>query len=267
MIPVELRLRGLHRFREEQVLDFARVLGHGVFGIFGPTGSGKSTVLDAVTLALYGSVERARGGLQGILNQGEDRLEVDFTFDLVGTAGPRRYRVQRSYARAGGDALRTAKCRLSATTADGGVEVQADKERDLTHRIVDLLGLTVEDFTRAVVLPQGRFAEFLRLGGVERRRMLQRLFDLERYGDVLIGRVKERLEAAQRGMEGVVREQIGLGEASAEALRAAEAADAAAKAAATAAAGRLRSTRTEHEDWAQVWGWQAELAAVAAEAA
>lgn len=264
MIPLRLRLRGLHSFREEQVLDFEELLGHGVFGIFGPTGSGKSTVLDAVTLALYGRVERAHRGTQGICNQDEERLEVDFTFGLAGPDGVHRYRAERSYARARGDpdALRTAKCRLAALRSDGTWEILAEKEGEFTRAVEEVLGLTAEDFTRAVVLPQGRFADFLRLNGVDRRRMLQRLFDLERYGDALSARVKARLESADAAFDRTVSELTGLGDASALALEQATASLAAAEAGAAAAAVGLQQARARHAEAERVWTWQAEFATV-----
>ncbi|MDC4920032.1 AAA family ATPase, partial [Acinetobacter baumannii] len=68
MKPISLSIKGLHSFRQEQVIDFERLCDAGVFGIFGPTGSGKSSILDAMTLALYGKVERAANNTHGILN-------------------------------------------------------------------------------------------------------------------------------------------------------------------------------------------------------
>ena len=62
MKPVQLRIAGLHSYLDEQTIDFTQLCGAGVFGIFGPTGAGKSTVLDAMTLALYGKVKRAPRG-------------------------------------------------------------------------------------------------------------------------------------------------------------------------------------------------------------
>ena len=74
MRPIELTVQGLHSFREKQTVDFQALTAGGVFGIFGPTGSGKSSLLDAMTLALYGKVERAANNTQGILNHAEDTL-------------------------------------------------------------------------------------------------------------------------------------------------------------------------------------------------
>lgn len=220
MRPIELTVKGLHSFRERQTVDFDKLCAGGVFGIFGPTGSGKSSLLDAITLALYGKVERASGGTQGILNQAEDELAVTFTFDL-GIDRPERYRVERAYKRAKNDGLHIASCRL--LRLDGGeTRVLADKERDVTQKIKEILGLTHEDFTRAVVLPQGKFAEFLTLKGADRRRMLQRLFNLEKYGDRLHDVLRRRLAAVQSRLEAIRAAQLELGDASKEALAAAE---------------------------------------------
>ncbi|MDP3486363.1 MAG: AAA family ATPase, partial [Bacillota bacterium] len=70
MKPLRLVLSGLNSFKEEQTIDFTYLCDGNVFGIFGPTGSGKSTLIDAITLALYGRVERAPGKVQGIVNKG-----------------------------------------------------------------------------------------------------------------------------------------------------------------------------------------------------
>lgn len=82
MKPIKLSLAGLNSYRKMQTVDFETLCDGGVFGIFGPTGSGKSTILDAITLALYGKVERAANNTQGIMNHAEDQLYVSFTFEL-----------------------------------------------------------------------------------------------------------------------------------------------------------------------------------------
>ncbi|HET6872985.1 MAG TPA: hypothetical protein VFH42_08370, partial [Sporolactobacillaceae bacterium] len=97
-----------------------------------------------------------------------------------------------------------------------------DKERDVTQQVKDTLGLTHDDFTRAVVLPQGKFAEFLSLKGADRRRMLQRLFNMEKYGDRLNDVIKGRLNIATSRLESIQSAQIELGDASKEALELAQ---------------------------------------------
>ncbi|WP_085521808.1 AAA family ATPase [Tuberibacillus sp. Marseille-P3662] len=211
MRPVEMTISGLHSFREKQTIDFDTLCQGGVFGIFGPTGSGKSTLLDAMTLALYGKVERAMNNTKGILNHGEQQLTVTLTFEL-GLNESKRYRVERVYKEAKTGGLQIGSCRMLDVT--GEATVLADKERDVTQLVQNLLGLTHDDFTRAVVLPQGKFAEFLTLKGAERRRMLQRLFHLERYGDRLNDTIRGRLQDYQSRYSNVEAEMNGLGDAS-----------------------------------------------------
>lgn len=219
MRPIHLTVSGLHSFRAKQSIDFQTLCEGGVFGIFGPTGSGKSSLLDAMTLALFGKVERASNNTQGILNQAEQELSVSFTFELGRGGGTERYRVERSYKRSGDITVRTAACRLVQIHLDTNeMTVLADKANEIQDRLQELIGLTIDDFTRAVVLPQGKFAEFLSLKGVERRQMLQRLFHLEKYGDQLNERIRLRVAALDSRVKEIAAEQQGLGDASREAL-------------------------------------------------
>ncbi|WP_308638846.1 SMC family ATPase [Paenibacillus silvisoli] len=237
MKPILLRLSGLQSYREAQEVDFERLCEAGVFGIFGPTGSGKSSILDAVTLALYGKVERAANGTQGIMNQAEKTLAVSFTFELSGGGETKRYRVERQFKRGGDVSVSNTVSRFVELT-DAGDVVLADKLADVTRCVEAQIGLGMQDFTRAVVLPQGKFAEFLSLTGKDRRSMLQRLFRLERFGDGLALKLSQRMKAAEAALNEAAAEQLGLGDASAEAVAAAEARfrDAAAAAAAARAA-------------------------------
>lgn len=211
MKPLRLEFSGLNSYRERQIVDFAALSVGGLFGIFGPTGSGKSSVLDALTLALYGKVERASGGTHGIINQRENTVEVSLTFEL----GQAQYRVARVYAR---DAKNTdgvrAKAALLTRGLDASAEVLADKPNDVDRAIVTLLGLKSDEFTRAVVLPQGKFDQFLRLQGKDRATMLEHLFRLERFGDQLAIRAKAVVERSDRAVSEALAEQAGLGDCS-----------------------------------------------------
>ncbi|MDB5052259.1 MAG: subunit of exonuclease SbcCD [Bacilli bacterium] len=242
MKPIHLAWSGLQSYREKQEIDFTMLCDAGVFGIFGPTGSGKSTILDAMTLALYGKVERASNGTQGILNHAENVVYVSFTFELSHADGPRRYRIDRQFKRASDVSVNSTLCRLieihldrshpfihseSALfdAANAKVEqiVLADKAADVNIQVQQILGLTMQDFSRAVVLPQGKFAEFLALKGTDRRQMLQRLFHLEHYGDVLNAKISQRTKETDMTMKQVAAEQQGLGDASELALQASKA--------------------------------------------
>ncbi|TDF96743.1 AAA family ATPase [Paenibacillus piri] len=220
MRPILLQMAGLQSYRELQEIDFTQLCDAGVFGIFGPTGSGKSTILDAMTLALFGKVERAANGTQGIMNHAEQSLSVSFTFELGHAGGALRYRVDRQFKRGGDVAVHNTVSRL-IRYQDEETVVLADKSGDVNQQVQDILGLSMQDFTRAVVLPQGKFAEFLALKGSERRQMLQRLFHLEPYGDQLNAKASGRFKEADVAVKELHAEQQGLGDASQQALDAA----------------------------------------------
>ncbi|AIQ43060.1 SMC family ATPase [Paenibacillus sp. FSL R7-0312] len=212
MKPILLKLSGLQSYREQQEIDFTSLTETGLFGIFGPTGSGKSSLLDAITLAMYGKVERAVNGTQGIMNHSEDQLSVAFTFELTSSSGVRRYRVERKFKRTGEQSVSNTISRFIEVKDDGYV-VMADKLADVTRCVEEHIGLKMDDFTRAVVLPQGKFAEFLSLRGVDRRQMLQRLFHLEQYGDGLALKLSRRVKENEAALRALEAEQQGLGSA------------------------------------------------------
>ncbi|GGH26740.1 AAA family ATPase [Paenibacillus segetis] len=222
MKPISLKLSGLQSYREMQEIDFSALCEMGLFGIFGPTGSGKSTILDAITLAMYGKVGRASGGTQGIMNQSEDSLFVSFTFELMSAKGTERYRVERRFKRQNELSISNTISRFIEVLPEGE-QVKADKLADVTRCVEEKIGLKMDDFTRAVVLPQGKFAEFLSLKGADRRAMLQRLFHLEKYGDLLGQKLARKVKETDNSLRELNAEQQGLGNASEEMLREAEA--------------------------------------------
>ncbi len=221
MRPLFLQFSGLNGYREPQSLDFTALLAGGLFGIFGPTGSGKSTILAAITLALYGQVERAERHTRGIINHAEKDLYVRFDFALHDAGVERVYRVERRYERSGDSGVKSVNARLKEV-AGGEEKVLADKDGDVTRKITAVLGLEADDFMRAVVLPQGKFAEFLHLRGAESREMLQRLFSLQRYGEKLQARVKARLDRVAGELRAVESAQAELGDTSPERVQEAQ---------------------------------------------
>lgn len=214
MRPIKLKIRGLNSFNEEQTIDFEKLTSQGLFGIFGPTGSGKSTVLDGITLALYGDVSRKS---TNFINTNCDSLAVSFTFQISGSE-KKQYVVEREFKRdkkTGGTT--SGKCKIVDITEEEPL-VLADKVKEVTNTCREIIGLSLEDFTRTVVLPQGKFSEFLKLEGKTRRDMLERLFNLQQYGDDLTLKLKKEknIEEAKnsellgelRGYEGINEEAL-----------------------------------------------------------
>lgn len=214
MKPVRLRFAGLQSYREEQEINFQEAGEMGIFGVFGATGSGKSTILDAITLALFGKVERAKGGTRGIINQHEDKVMVSFEFSL----GSETYLAERLYVKDknDSDSVKNKNARLINLTE--GEAVMADKSSEVDARVIDLLGMNFDDFSRAVVLPQGKFDQFLKLTGGERAKMLEHIFFLERYGENLYRKAAGHEEAIGIEIDTLTRLIEQLGDASEETI-------------------------------------------------
>jgi len=256
--PIRLRIAGLNSFREAQEIDFSKLCETGVFGIFGSTGSGKSTILDAITLALYGTVERAANNTQGILNHAEAQLTVEYSFSLA--AGDQRstYRAERAYRRSGERTVKASICRL-VKIVDGVETVLASKADEMTKQIEAVLGLNVQDFTRAVVLPQGKFAEFLTIKPKDRRLMLERLFSLEAYGRELTARLTEQMESTRFNLNGVEQRQQGLGDASQERVKEAETDLQVVAVKAKAISMELNNLKIQYDEAKEIWSLQEQL--------
>ncbi|HID08844.1 TPA: SMC family ATPase, partial [Candidatus Micrarchaeota archaeon] len=209
MRPLKLEFQGLHSFRDPVEIDFDRLTSGGFFGIFGPTGSGKSTILDAITLALFGKIDRA-SSLADSISTGSDSLWVRFRFSL----GDHAYEVYRKFERRGSGVVSS-----DFYLSRDGERLPVEGIRKLDRAIEELLGLSFEQFVTAVFLPQGKFARFLRLKPAERRTLLAEIFRLERFGEPLYRSVRETCRRLEAESEALRRELSSLEGVSEEALR------------------------------------------------
>ena len=185
MRPIKLEIKGLNSYVNKQTIDFEQLTERGLFGIFGKTGSGKSTILDAITLSLYGSIAR---NTKEYINSLSEKAEINYEFEI----GSRRYVVDRHIVRSKSGGIKTSYARVIEKLGDGSENVLADKVNEVNETIIKIIGLTANDFTKSVVLPQDKFNDFLKLGGIDRRNMLERIFNLEKYGKKLIESVRNR---------------------------------------------------------------------------
>ena len=200
MKPIFLKFRGINSYEEEFCVDFESLAKDGIFGIFGPTGSGKSTILDAITLALYGKVPRHNKNTHSsFINTASETAEVHFVFEAaMRVGGKSRFEIHRVYKRNNKGGVNVSKCLFRLTDGD----ILADrKEGEVNAAINAAVGLSYDDFTRSVFLPQGKFNEFMFLDSKDRGKMLERLFDLEEFGERLKLRVNAFESRAKMAVE------------------------------------------------------------------
>lgn len=181
MRPVRLQAEGFTAFRERVVVDFE---GVDFFALVGPTGSGKSSVIDAICFALYGCVPRYedRRQVAPAITVGASEAKVSLVFDAAGA----RYQATRVVRRVAKGGATTREARLERLAPGGAAagEVLAGTADELGAAVEGLLGLSFEHFTRCVVLPQGEFARFLHDKPADRQQLLAKLLDIEVYARI-----------------------------------------------------------------------------------
>lgn len=182
MRPVRLDLDGFATFRKSAVIDFT---GVDYFALVGPTGAGKSTVIDAITFALYATVPRwdNKNMIAPALAPSAVRAVVRLIFDADG----KRYAVAREVRRSGGKTSRvtmhTSRLELLHDPDDfgsGNTDVLA-ADSEVTGAVERLLGLSYNHFVTCVALPQGQFAEFLHATPTDRQEILASLLGHQFY--------------------------------------------------------------------------------------
>lgn len=192
MKPCYLELCGVNSFSERAEIDFSSLLEFGIFGIFGDTGSGKSTVLDCISFALYGAVARSRtGSIADVINYQADRAYVNFEFETVYEGKRRKFRVEREVKRK--NAVQSA--RVYEAKEDGAYAALTEGVRESNALLVQIVGLEQKDFEKCIALPQGEFAQFVKSQRSDRLKLISRLFDLEQYGERLVKKTNAKYAA------------------------------------------------------------------------
>ena len=192
MRPVRLEMEGFASYRSRTVVDFE---GADYFALTGPTGSGKSTVIDGIVFALYGTAPRWGGAnvVRYALAPTVNRATVRLVFDL----GPQRYQVAREVRRSGKQLSQKSASleRILDTGDESEGEVLASDAVGVTMAVEKLLGISLDEFCKAVVLPQGEFAEFLTATPAARQEILLKLLGSQIYEQVRVAASERQQDA------------------------------------------------------------------------
>ena len=204
-----LRITGIGPFAGTHTVDFSAFEDSGLFLLDGPTGAGKSTLIDAITFALYGDVARTKDASKDRLRSNHisdsDPSEADLVFEVATGI----YRVTRTpaYTPAGKKSQRNSKSTLTRVVEDPDapdgwrtVEPIASGPRDVGYEIPAIVGLDKDQFLQTIVLPQGKFSQFLNATSDAREQILRDIFDTQIYVDFTKALV-DSAASSKRGIE------------------------------------------------------------------
>ena len=208
-----LRIVGIGPFAGEHTVDFSAFEDSGLFLLDGPTGAGKSTLIDAITFALYGDVARTKDASKDRLRSNHitdsDPSEADLVFEVATGI----YRVTRTpaYTPTGKKSQRNSKSTLTRVVEDPDapdgwrtVEPIASGPRDVGSEIPAIVGLDKDQFLQTIVLPQGKFSQFLNSTSDAREQILRDIFDTQIYVDF----TKALVDAAASSKRGIEERRI-----------------------------------------------------------
>ncbi len=208
MIPKLLKIKGLYSYQTEQTIHFDNLTDASLFGIFGAVGSGKSSILEAMTFALYGDTERLNKSgddrTYNMMNLRSDELWIDF--ECIAGKDGNRYKFTVKGKR------NSKKFKEVKTFERKGYKWNQDDWLPLSdsETTESIIGLSYDNFRRTIIIPQGRFQEFIELKDSERSRMMKELFQLEKYD--LSGKVAKLLTKNNIEISNVEGQLTSLGE-------------------------------------------------------
>jgi exonuclease SbcC len=197
----QLSMTAIGPFSGHVEIDFSRLGESGLFLLEGPTGSGKSTIIDAISFALYGKVAQASSAIERIKSH-HAAPGTEPVVELIFETQSGVYRIRRtpSYERAKARGTGTTPAnmtvkifRLTSPDEVTGGELLSNRVSEAEDEITRAVGLTHAQFVQTVVLPQGEFSNFLRADTNTKRALLQRLFGTE-----ILARTQERLVDGRR---------------------------------------------------------------------
>lgn len=178
MIPIELKIKGLYSYQKEQIIDFTKLTSAGLFGIFGPVGSGKSSILEAIIYAIYGKTDKLNQSGDNrhynMMNLKSDELLIDLIFEAGKEQNSYRSIVTGRRNSKRFDDVKALVRKAYKKEGDDWIPIE-------NERLEEAVGLSYENFKRTIIIPQGQFQDFLQLGDADRTRMMKELFNLDKF--------------------------------------------------------------------------------------
>lgn len=196
MQPYKLRMNAFGPYAGEEVINFSELKNNKLFLISGPTGSGKTTIFDAMSYVLYGEAngeQRSTDDLRSQFAGPETLTKVSLDFSVKGVD----YKISREPTQ-----LREKKVGEGLTTHSAYAELKIyNKEpaevitgvQDVTNKIIEIIGLDSEQFKQIMMIPQGEFRKLLVSNSQDREKILQKLFDTSIYKEI-----QEALKSKER---------------------------------------------------------------------
>jgi exonuclease SbcC len=196
-----LEIFGIGPFKDRQVIDFDALSASGLFLIDGPTGSGKTTIIDSITYALFSTLsgeESAKDRMRSDFSVGSDRSEIILDFSVNGVKHTLTRGIPYSFVKANGEGetKRAATQSLIRFNVDGVQDLAFTHANEIGTYVVDLLHLNAQQFRQLVVLAQGEFAALLRMNPSKRLEALRDLLG-DSYYQKLQTEIDERGKTAQ----------------------------------------------------------------------
>jgi exonuclease SbcC len=206
MRPLKLAMQAFGPFATREEIDFTTFGDNAFFLIHGPTGAGKTSILDAICYALYGSSSGSTRDERTLRSQhaGNDLLcEVEFIFQV----GPRRFHIRRSpeqvIEKKGREQKTIHKAEMCEVDAAGAIiGDRCSRVGEVRERVETILGFTADQFSQVVVLPQGEFRKLLLASSTDKEKILEKLFATERFKRIE-NLLKDHRDVLYKGLEGI----------------------------------------------------------------
>lgn len=196
MKPISLEMYGFMTYKNKTFIDFSKLYDSKIFIISGDTGSGKTSIFDAISFALFGEIQREGFNIDDLrsdfLNGNNPPTYVDFIFEIDG----KKYRIKRIPKQ------RAKKTRVNVQVSHSVEFYQFEKDKEVLisdgpqktdKKIIDLIGLNFDQLNRVMILAQGEFSKFLKSSSDDKAALLSKIFSSYIYKDI-----EEKLKEASK---------------------------------------------------------------------